>query len=389
MRGSKLGMSRVLVYVYNAKLLNEVTGGDGETTQRVEHILKKFPGAEVSYLDGDLAWKAPDGIQESFGCANGEVKVILNLAFPFYGSDKFSEIADIFEKVEPAYLATHTTNGHAVPSLIVTNSFGDFVKAKHDCFPFMISDKEGRKLTDGDNRTSYDDVLNMDHVFYSSDKQLDEAIKYKDNLGDHYGKDVSDDAVLARSARDVPERIDKLLSIETGNRALDVGCSCGLITAKLAETGKRITGVEIVPNLYEEAVKMRESLSEKVKASIDFINAPIEKCNFERESFDVIYMTEIFEHIPESIHKSLIKQVISYLKPDGAVVFSVPNRYPAKKYVDEERHRWDWFNHVAHFTEKSVAYFLGQYFRELSFHTVYDEPVNEGIFLICKAKGKK
>ena len=382
-------MGKIFIDVYNAELLNKVTANNKKASLRVEQVLKKFQDAEVTYVDGDLAWEAPDGTPKSLGCQDGNVNVILNLAYPFYAHDRFDEIVDAFEKTQPTYLVTHMPNGHAIPAIIISNGVGDFEEAKHNCFPFMVSDKEGRRLKNDDNGISYDRIAATGNDAYSSDKQLAEAIKYKDNLGDHYLKDVSHDAVLARSARDVPQRIDKLLSIETGNRVLDVGCSCGLITAKIAKVGKRITGVELVSELYEEAVKMRESLSEKVKANIDFINAPIEKCNFEKESFDAIYMTEIFEHIPEFIHESIFTQVISYLKPDGAVVFSVPNRYPAKMYIDEERHRWGWFNHVTYFTEKSVAYFLGQYFSELSFHAVYDEPVNEGIFLICKATGKK
>lgn len=382
-------MQNIIVDIYHQRTVDEILGIDGFHEKRIREIRDALPAAVVNVIDRGVEWESPDGNLGFLRDSRGILKAAVDLSYPFFNLKTIPEGLRRFRETEATYLVTHAPSGAAVPALIITEGFDDFELAKHDCFPFMITEKEAVRLSSADDLPKYYEYLGKESFYYSTEEQMKQAIKYKDNLGDYWGKDVTHDPILSRSSRDVPQRIETLLSIPTGKRCLDVGCSCGIITTKLAENGKIITGVEIVPHLFEEAEQLRNYLPAEIQKNISFINSPIEECEFEPESFDAVYMTETFEHIPHSIHKNLIEKILAFLKRNGSVVFSVPNRYPAKKYVEEGRHRWDWFNHVTHYTAKSVEYFLKTYFKNISFHPIYDEPVKEGIFLICRAWEKK
>ena len=315
--------------------------------------------------------------------------VIVDLSYPFVTPEIFLDALTVFNQAKPSYLVTHNPRGQIISSLYFTCLSDISEQNSHHCFPYMLSEKESQKIKDKTSLDVYHKYKNKKSYDYSTEKQLKDAIKYKDNLGDYYEKDVSNNQELERSSRDAPERIEKLLSINTGENCLDVGCSSGIITAKLAEKGKKIIGVEIVEELYNEAELLKESLPSSIQDNLFFMNSPIEDCSFDSQQFDTIYMTETLEHIPHFFHDDLFVNLLEYLKKDGNALVSVPNRYLAKSYTQENRHRWDWYNHVTHFTQNSLSHYLSKYFKKLEYFGVYDEPINEGIFLICKASGKK
>lgn len=382
--------TQVLIKVFNFNKVDSLFNVGGFSSERLARLKGFFPQADnIEVCEQGPEWEFPDGAMSFFSSMPEGITIAADFSYPFFDVSSVADAISKFEDSGASYLATHNPRGEALPGLVIAKDFASFERAKHDCFPYMITEKEAFRCTSFADKEKYLLLSGQEKFVYSDREQLESAIKYKDNLGDYYGKDVSHDPVLARSARDAPQRIDTLLKISTGLQCLDVGCSCGIITAKLAEAGKKIIGVEIVPQLYEEAESLKRILPYEISQNLTFINSPIEKCEFEPDYFDAIYLTETFEHIPHFFHQELFGKIIHYLKRTGSVIFSVPNRYPSQKYVDEGRHRWDWFNHVTHYTAKSVENFLAQYFSEIKFHAVYDEPINEGIFLICEAKEKK
>jgi 2-polyprenyl-3-methyl-5-hydroxy-6-metoxy-1,4-benzoquinol methylase len=381
---------QVSIQVVNFEKVDRLLNVRKFSSGRLDFLKFSFPHAvSIEICEQTPEWETPDGTIAFFSGVPEGITITTDFSYPFFDLSSVADAMAKFIKSGASYLVTHNPRGEAIPALIISKEFESFSSAKHDCFPYMITDKEAFQCNSSADKEKYLHLFGQEKFIYSDKVQLEAAIKYKDNLGDYYGKDVSHDPVLARSARDAPQRIDVLLKIPTGLQCLDVGCSCGIITAKLAEAGKKMTGVEIVPQLYEEAENLKRTLPHEISQNLTYINSPIEKCEFTPDYFDAVYMTETFEHIPHFVHRELFEKIIHYLKPAGSVVFSVPNRYPSQKYVDEGRHRWDWFNHVTHYTAKSVEDFLSSYFETIIFHAVYDEPVNEGIFLICEARGKK
>lgn len=228
-------------------------------------------------------------------------------------------------------------------------------------------------------------------MVYNSKIQKDLAEKYKDNLGDHFGKVDYVDETVAKSSKDVPQRVEVLLDIPKGKSILDIGCSTGELTLLMAdEKTEEVVGVDIVKDLIDRANKLKDSTSVERADKVSFFCEDFQDCGFEEGEFDTVMATEFFEHLPPQAIDEFMKKAITYLDNKGNMVISVPNRYPAEKYVLEGRDRWDWPNHLTHFDFKKFKEFLMPYFSEIEFYNVYeDDCYASGIWLIADCKGVK
>lgn len=142
----------------------------------------------------------------------------------------------------------------------------------------------------------------------------------------------------------------KLINSVTENRKtlLDVGCGTGDFLQVAAKSGWEISGIE--PN--EQA---RNIANKKTNNSV---SGTEQLLNFESQSFDVITLWHVLEHLPD-----LNQQISTFkklLKPDGALVIAVPNfkSYDAEIYqefwaaYDAPRHLW-------HFSQNSLRKLAG------------------------------
>ena len=131
----------------------------------------------------------------------------------------------------------------------------------------------------------------------------------------------------------------------TGNKKLlDIGCGTGdfLYAAKKQEW--IITGIE--PN-----DKARNIAIEKNSNIIYDSNKLFE---FKKESFDVITLWHVLEHLPNlENHISIIKKI---LKPNGVLIIAVPNykSYDAE-YYKEFWAAYDVPRHLWHFSKQSIG----------------------------------
>ena len=206
------------------------------------------------------------------------------------------------------------------------------------------------------------------------------------------GGQMSDDPQVRRSSRDAPERMAKLVSVVSGRRILDVGCSSGNLTLRYGRAFKNtdlILGVDIDSDLIATANQYLAKESAEVKERVRFVNQPMEDLREAEASFDTLTATEVFEHLLFSQQRPLLEGALRFLKKEGRLFFSVPNRFPGRAYEVAKRYRWDWFNHYTHWTAASLKDHLLGYFNEVVLHPVYDEPAEEGVFLIAEAKGRK
>jgi SAM-dependent methyltransferase len=107
--------------------------------------------------------------------------------------------------------------------------------------------------------------------------------------------------------------------VPEGATILEIGATPPLLTAALAKSGFRVTGVDIDPSRYSRAVE-RHSLS-IVRCDIERERMP-----FDDDSFDCVLCNEVFEHLrinpPETFAE--IRRV---LRPDGLLMLSTPNLY--------------------------------------------------------------
>ncbi len=284
----------------------------------------------------------------------------------------------------PSILLTAGKNGVINEALLIADATayatdGEEALCYEDPYLLMLSEEKSFPL--GWSRGQ--------ELAYTTERQLHFARIYPDRIGEALDADANSPDDLLRASRDNPERVACIGSIPSGERCLDVGCSDGAITIILGRSGKRIKGIDILPEAIEKAKARLAKEPTEIRKRVSFACVPAESFLM-GETFDTIYLTEVLEHIPIDIDRQLLAKYASALAPGGNMVVSVPNRMAAERYVAERRTRWFFGGHVTHFTALSLKRLLTEYFSSVTFHTLPgDERPQDGVFLICDCKGRK
>lgn len=105
--------------------------------------------------------------------------------------------------------------------------------------------------------------------------------------------------------------------VEPGSSVLDVGCASGYLAEALRRKGCSVSGVEMDPESAEQA---RPHLDKVVVGDLETLDLAAE---FAGQDFDVIVFGDILEHLREPAR--VLTAATSMLRPDGAVLISVPN----------------------------------------------------------------
>jgi ubiquinone/menaquinone biosynthesis C-methylase UbiE len=106
------------------------------------------------------------------------------------------------------------------------------------------------------------------------------------------------------------EKVDRLLSLQPGERVLEIGCGRGHLTKRLAEKGIDVTGIDANPN----AAHVSES------ERVVFMRA--EALEFDDDEFDSVVGVHSIEHIPNL--RGAFAEMARVLKPGGQALFIYP-----------------------------------------------------------------
>lgn len=146
-------------------------------------------------------------------------------------------------------------------------------------------------------------------------------------------------------ARDNPSPVTFVSSVDTGeaaarNRAclnfagdifaardvLDVGCWSGGFVSLIDGVAKSITAVDVEPAALAVA---RDNLP-----SAMFFEASVFDLPFEAESFDVVTLWAVLEHLPPDSEIAALREIRRVLRPRGYLAVNVPNAHPVAKALD-------------------------------------------------------
>lgn len=94
---------------------------------------------------------------------------------------------------------------------------------------------------------------------------------------------------------------------------LDFGCADGLMTSFIQHIFVNATVYGVDPS--QEHIALAQEMYEGIQFSV--IDA---KLPFADSSFDLIYATEVFHHIPHKEHKASCSELMRMLKPGGSLV---------------------------------------------------------------------
>lgn len=113
--------------------------------------------------------------------------------------------------------------------------------------------------------------------------------------------------------------IESLIVSSSQSRILDIGCAAGSFLGHLRKPCLDKTGVDI-------ARKQIEYANQKYGNSrCHFIAGDIRQLPLERESFDIVVLSEIIEHISKSQGGCFIARIHELLKPGGKLILTTPN----------------------------------------------------------------
>jgi ubiquinone/menaquinone biosynthesis C-methylase UbiE len=98
---------------------------------------------------------------------------------------------------------------------------------------------------------------------------------------------------------------------ERHGRILDVGCGTGLMSAKLAASGRRVCGVDISAGMVARARR-------RTDPSVEFVEGDAERLPFEIAGFDAVVNLISFHHYPNP--SRAVAEFRRVLRPGGRLI---------------------------------------------------------------------
>ncbi|MFP6665185.1 MAG: class I SAM-dependent methyltransferase [Deltaproteobacteria bacterium] len=128
---------------------------------------------------------------------------------------------------------------------------------------------------------------------------------------------------------------------------LDIGCAIGTELVAAKARGWACRGVEL----------SAASLAIAQSRGLDVLSEPLEDCNFAEESFDLVTLNHVLEHVPRV--ELFLREVRRVLKKDGLLFIAVPNVHTWWFYLKRQRYNWA-FNddHYTHFSVRTLPKLL-------------------------------
>ena len=112
--------------------------------------------------------------------------------------------------------------------------------------------------------------------------------------------------------------IEKTRSVSSLSSILEIGCADGGNLLPFAERGIDVMGVDIMEGVIELARQNYADLNLNAK----FIASDVFKVEVLENSFDMILMHDVIEHIYDK--KNLLLHIKKFLKPNGIIFFGFP-----------------------------------------------------------------
>jgi 2-polyprenyl-3-methyl-5-hydroxy-6-metoxy-1,4-benzoquinol methylase len=153
--------------------------------------------------------------------------------------------------------------------------------------------------------------------------------------------------VVTRSADLIESR-----SRTARGKLLDIGCGYGFFLQEMKSRGWQVNGIEISQTGRQYA---------KSRWGIEVFSEPLENLQFPENSFDVVTLFYVIEHLLEPL--SLMKAVNRILKPNGLVLLRWPHSTPIVKLLGSLSRKLDLYHtpyHIYDFSPKTIERLLNQ-----------------------------
>ena len=147
----------------------------------------------------------------------------------------------------------------------------------------------------------------------------------------------------------------KCKSIPRDSKLLDIGCNTGSTIFSLHQYGfTNVYGVDVEKNSINHGKKIYAQISDRL-VDYDGVKLP-----FEDNSFDVVTMFDVIEHIT-NIDQFIREEVRRVLTGRGILLFQTPNKYtniPWEIFIHKSLHKYKEY-HVSLQSYRSLMSLLG------------------------------
>jgi 2-polyprenyl-3-methyl-5-hydroxy-6-metoxy-1,4-benzoquinol methylase len=162
----------------------------------------------------------------------------------------------------------------------------------------------------------------------------------------------------------------KMLPRNRISKVLEVGCSEGIGSLLLAETGNEVVAVDMDKKAIDCANKNIK------KQNITYQNADILKSNLGK--FDAVISLDVIEHIEKADEPLFLQAIVNHLLPNGMCIIGTPND-TATQYASKASQ----IGHVNMYTAERLVTSLQQHFHHVFQFGVNDEIVHTGFSPMC------
>jgi SAM-dependent methyltransferase len=142
---------------------------------------------------------------------------------------------------------------------------------------------------------------------------------------------------------------------KNGGKLLEIGCANGIRLKKMKDIGWKVKGIEPSKKASESARSER---------NIDVETGSIFDFSFPENSFDVIILDMVLEHLYSP--DIAIKKISRWLKPNGQLIFSIPY-FEGFEYVFFKKYSYGLHlpNHITFFNKNSLFHLLNNDFKKI------------------------
>jgi 2-polyprenyl-3-methyl-5-hydroxy-6-metoxy-1,4-benzoquinol methylase len=170
--------------------------------------------------------------------------------------------------------------------------------------------------------------------------EIDYGLHYREwhNDSDEHAKLMASVAI---------QEIEPHLPKEKSARILDIGCGMGFALLRLRELGYvNSTGVDIDKSQVDACHKRGLNV-EKISNLVEYLEK-------HSDTFDLVLMIDVLEHIPVNSQISVLSAIHSSIRNNGQLIAQVPN---ANSIIASRWRNID-FTHTSTFTEYSLKFVL-------------------------------
>jgi ubiquinone/menaquinone biosynthesis C-methylase UbiE len=155
----------------------------------------------------------------------------------------------------------------------------------------------------------------------------------------------------------VGEEVVRRVGVGRDEAVLDVGCGTGNASIRAALAGGRVTGVDLTPELFDDA--RREAATAGV--DVAWVEGDAEDLPFPDASFDVVLSTFGVMFAPR--HRVAARELVRVLKPGGR--FAITSWTPEGRTGQQFRMMGEYAPPPPPFAEPPLAWGVEQHVREL------------------------